>query len=256
VEGAGFTVAEEVVLQGQPVITSHVTALSGDVLQVGRDSIVDPQLDDAIHPVPRRNTNVRGVHQHVIEEGVTLEGEPYIVVPPGVVHGGEVQCDRDERTDVLHASGLDVDIGDDDGLVVAVQWSSTTDGGQGRRRGSGLNQDYRGVSLIDEDGSCALLLLQERGGSEDLGVGGVVPFLHVNGGGDHYVKFLSELGNLALYHFFTLTAAVTIASSFFQNSATWQSSSVAIVDGGAAHQEVVRLTGDAAEGERAAGPWV
>jgi hypothetical protein len=49
-------------------------------------------------------------------ERVTPEGEQDIVAPSGVVHG-EVQRDRDERTDVLHGGGgLDVDAGDDSGI--------------------------------------------------------------------------------------------------------------------------------------------
>jgi hypothetical protein len=40
-----------------------------------------------------------------------------------------------------------------------------------------------------------LLLLQKRGGDEELGAGGVVPFLRVSSG-DHGVKFLSELNGL------------------------------------------------------------
>jgi hypothetical protein len=51
---------------------------------------------------------------------VTLEGEQDVVAPPGVVHGGEVQRDRDKRMDVLHAGGLDMDVADDGGLVVVV----------------------------------------------------------------------------------------------------------------------------------------
>jgi hypothetical protein len=54
----------------------------------------------------------------------------------------------------------------------------------------------------------------------------------------------------ASYLFFTSVAAVIMASSFFQNSVAstaWQSSSVA-------HQGLVQLIGDAAEGERAVGP--
>jgi hypothetical protein len=54
--------------------------------------------------VPRRNANVRGVHQHMVRERLTPEGEQYIVTPPGVVCGGEVQRDRDERMDVLHCN--------------------------------------------------------------------------------------------------------------------------------------------------------
>jgi hypothetical protein len=50
------------------------------------------------------------------------------------VHGGEVQCDQDETTDILNASGLDMDVGDDGGLVVVVRQNSVTGGGRGRRR--------------------------------------------------------------------------------------------------------------------------
>jgi hypothetical protein len=68
VEGVGFTAAEEVVLQCQPGIVSHVAVLSSDVLQVRGDGAPDPRLDDNVHPVPSRNTDVHGVQQHVIKE--------------------------------------------------------------------------------------------------------------------------------------------------------------------------------------------
>jgi hypothetical protein len=97
-----------------------MATLPGDVMQVGRDGVIDPRLDDVVHPVPRRNTDVRGVHKHVVEEGVTPEGEQYVVVPPSVVRGGEVQRDRDKRMNVLHVGGLDMDISDDGSLVVIV----------------------------------------------------------------------------------------------------------------------------------------
>jgi hypothetical protein len=42
VEGVGFTVAEEVVLQCQPSVTSYVAELSGDVMKVRGDSAPDP----------------------------------------------------------------------------------------------------------------------------------------------------------------------------------------------------------------------
>jgi hypothetical protein len=42
VEGVGFAVAEEVVLQCQPDIMSHVATLPGDVLQVRGDGGPDP----------------------------------------------------------------------------------------------------------------------------------------------------------------------------------------------------------------------
>jgi hypothetical protein len=73
---------------------SHVAALLGDILQVRGDGVIDPLLDDAIHLVPKRNTDVCGVHQHMVKEGVAPEGEQYVVVPPGVVRGGEVQRDQ------------------------------------------------------------------------------------------------------------------------------------------------------------------
>jgi hypothetical protein len=159
VEGAGFAVAEEVVLQFQPGVVSRVTAMPGYVLQVRGDSVPDPRLDDVVHPVPSWNTDVRGVQEHVIRERVMLEGERDVVVPPGVVQGGEVQCDRDERTDVLHAGGLDAEVGDDGSLVVIVRRSSTTDRGRGWRRRRRLDQGRRAAGFLGEGGSRTLLLL-------------------------------------------------------------------------------------------------
>jgi hypothetical protein len=42
VDDVGFMVAEEVVLQGQLGVTSHVAVLPGDRLQVGGDGAIDP----------------------------------------------------------------------------------------------------------------------------------------------------------------------------------------------------------------------
>jgi hypothetical protein len=58
---------------------------------------------------------------YVIVERVTREGEQDIIAPPDIVHEGEVQHDRDERTDVLHTGSLDMDVGDDDNLVIIVR---------------------------------------------------------------------------------------------------------------------------------------
>jgi hypothetical protein len=49
VEGAGLTIADELVLQGQPGIVSRVTVLTSHVLH------------DGVHPVPCRNVGESGV---------------------------------------------------------------------------------------------------------------------------------------------------------------------------------------------------
>jgi hypothetical protein len=54
----------------------------------------------------------------MIGERVTPECEQDVVAPPGVVRGGEVQCDQDERTDVLNAGSLDMDVGDDGSMDI------------------------------------------------------------------------------------------------------------------------------------------
>jgi hypothetical protein len=41
-EGVGFTAVEEVVLQGQPGVVSHVAPLPSDILLVGGDGALDP----------------------------------------------------------------------------------------------------------------------------------------------------------------------------------------------------------------------
>jgi hypothetical protein len=82
------------------------------------------------------------------------------------------------------------------GQPVIVRQSSATGGGRGRHRRRRLDQGCHGAGLLDEDGSRALLLLQEHGGGKDPGVGGIVPFLRGGGGDDHDVKFLLKLGGL------------------------------------------------------------
>jgi hypothetical protein len=91
-----------------------------------------------------------------------------------------------------------VDVGDDGSLVVVIRRSSVTGGGRGRHRRRRLDQGHRGAGFLDEGGSRALLLLQERCGGKDSGVGGVVLLLRVDDGGNHGVKFLPELGDLGI----------------------------------------------------------
>jgi hypothetical protein len=96
---------------------------------------------------------------------------------------------------VLHSNSLDVDVGDDDGLVVIIRWSSVTGGGQGWCRQRRLDQGCRSMGFLGEDDSHALLLLQERGGGKDPGMGGIV--LLLRGGDDnHGIEFLLELSGL------------------------------------------------------------
>jgi hypothetical protein len=66
VEGVGFVVAEEVVLQCQLGIASYVATLPCHVLQVRGDGALDPQLNNTVHPIPSQNADVRGVQGHVI----------------------------------------------------------------------------------------------------------------------------------------------------------------------------------------------
>jgi hypothetical protein len=59
----------------------------------------------------------------------------------------------------LHTDSLDVDVGDDSGIVFIIRWSSMTREGQGRHRRRRLDQGCRDAGLLDEDGSRMLLLL-------------------------------------------------------------------------------------------------
>jgi hypothetical protein len=232
VEGACFTGSVEVLLQGQPGITSRVVALSGDVLQVGGDGALDPWLDDVVHPVPSQNFDVRGVHQHVIRDRVTPKGEQEVVMPPGIVRGGEVQRDWDEKTDVLHVGGLDMDVGDDGSLIVIARWSITIGGVRG---GVGEGGSIRAATTRASSARMAVMCFSSS----------------------RSMVVARTWAQAASYLFFTSSTVATMASSFFWNSMTlvaWRSLSVAIEGGGVAHQEAAWFTRDAREGERAAGP--
>jgi hypothetical protein len=61
VEDTGLTVADELVLQGQPGVVSRVTVLTSHVLQLRRDGVVEPRPDDGVHPVLGRNVGESGV---------------------------------------------------------------------------------------------------------------------------------------------------------------------------------------------------
>jgi hypothetical protein len=151
----------------------------------------------------------------VIRDRVTPRGEQDVVTPPGIVRGGEVQRDQDERMDVLYAGRLGMDVGNDGGLIVIVQRSSATGEGGVGAGGS--------ISATTAWGSSARMTVVCSSSSRSA----VVERTRVR----------------ATSYFFVSVAAATMASSFCQNSAAsiaWRASSVAIEGGVATYRVAVR----------------
>jgi hypothetical protein len=130
----------------------------------------------------------------MIGERVMPEGEQDVVAPPDVVRGGDVQCDRDERTDVLYAGGLDVDVGDDDDLVVIVRRSSATGEGPGD---AGKGGSIRAAAARASSARAAAAHCSSS----------------------RSVEAVKTRAWAASYFFFVLAVATTMASSFYHNSA-------------------------------------
>lgn len=116
-ERASLAVAEKLILDYKPGDASNgIEALADDLHEFRRDGVEDPCHQDAIHPEPGCMVGVESIGEDVIIKGISAEGEEHVLMPLGEVGGRRVKEDRDERTDVLHAGCLRVEVGDDVGL--------------------------------------------------------------------------------------------------------------------------------------------
>jgi hypothetical protein len=106
-----LTVAEKLILDGEPQVARRAAVFPDHLVKLRRDRVADLVEDDAVHPYPPRIIG-RSVVRDVLDEGVALKSLLHEVTPAGVVCGG-VEDDVHQLTDIEDRSRLKVKAGDD-----------------------------------------------------------------------------------------------------------------------------------------------
>jgi hypothetical protein len=99
-----LTVAEKLVLDGEPQVARRAAAFPDHLVKLRRDGIADPVEDDAVHSYPPRIIR-RSILLDVLDEDVAFKSLPHEVTPAGVVGGG-VEDDVHQLTDIEDRSRL------------------------------------------------------------------------------------------------------------------------------------------------------
>jgi hypothetical protein len=142
VKGMLLTVAEKLVLDGEPEVARCITTFSDHLMKLWWDGIADPVEEDTIHPNPPRIIG-QGVDRDVLDEGVALEGLLHKVTPAGIVGGG-VEYDVHQLVDIEDRSRLKMKAGDD-GVFVGRRGGRNDLRGRGHGR-SGCRYSLSGSS--------------------------------------------------------------------------------------------------------------
>jgi hypothetical protein len=72
-EGAGLTVAKELLLNGKPGVPSGTAMLTNNILEVNSESVEDPREGNVVHPPPMRKSRGSDVVSDVVIEGIALQ---------------------------------------------------------------------------------------------------------------------------------------------------------------------------------------
>jgi hypothetical protein len=103
---ARLAIADELVLEREPDLARSDVALIEDVQKLTGNRAEDPGDDDALHALPGRVIDGRGIGENVVGEVVALQGEQNLIAPAGVACRRRVQNSRDKRANVLYPTGL------------------------------------------------------------------------------------------------------------------------------------------------------
>jgi hypothetical protein len=177
VKGVSLTVAEELLLEGNPELLSSVVAVASGLLEVNGDGVEQPQQDHAVHPTPMGVVEGRSVRGDMVVEGVVLERQQHKVVPMWVLGGRDTEDDEHQGLDVLDAASLSVEVADGGSLERASCggrlpwcrcWRWCCSGSRMRWRWCNHSEDVSELELEGGRGSSLLLGHELDGGDACL----------------------------------------------------------------------------------------
>jgi hypothetical protein len=107
-----LTVAEKLVLDGEPDVARCTAVFPDHLMKLQRDGIANLVEDDTVHPNPPQIIGW-GIGRDMLDEGIALEGLLHKITPAGVVGGGGVEDDVHQLADIKDRSSLKVKVVDD-----------------------------------------------------------------------------------------------------------------------------------------------
>jgi hypothetical protein len=90
-KGAHFTVSYELVLERVLDLAHCDITLVGDVLKVASDRAKDPRDGDALHVLPSRVVDGRGIRESMVGEVVAFQVERNLIAPAGIAWRRRIQ---------------------------------------------------------------------------------------------------------------------------------------------------------------------
>ena len=115
-QGAGLSVPEKLLLEGNPNDPSRGSGSHDDVEELGGDGSIEPAEDGALHPCPGDVVRGSSIRKDVVAEGILAHGEEKEPAPLGVVRRVQVEDDGDEGLDAEDGDRLCVERGDGGGF--------------------------------------------------------------------------------------------------------------------------------------------
>jgi hypothetical protein len=186
VEGAGFPVAEELGLEGNPGLgflalpTPPPPPLVDDVQKLASERAEDPREEHTAHQVPGWEQRGGSVDKDMSFEGIALKGEEHLAAPASIEGGRGVKDDGDEQSDVQDTDRLGMKVRDDRGLI--FHWTVCHWGHRKELDNRGVVEEMLGlqpgesvcggVLMLPDEGRRTFALPCSGHGSLDGGEGG------------------------------------------------------------------------------------
>jgi hypothetical protein len=184
VEGAGFPVAEELGLEGNPGLASSAhpppPPLVDDVQKLASERAEDPREEHTAHQVPGWEQRGGSVDKDMSFEGIALKGEEHLAAPASIEGGRGVKDDGDEQSDVQDTDRLGMKVRDDRGLI--FHWTVCHWGHRKELDNRGVVEEMLGlqpgesvcggVLMLPDEGRRTFALPCSGHGSLDGGEGG------------------------------------------------------------------------------------
>jgi hypothetical protein len=186
VEGAGFPVAEELGLEGNPGLACSALPspppppLVDDVQKLASERAEDPREEHTAHQVPGWEQRGGSVDKDMSFEGIALKGEEHLAAPASIEGGRGVKDDGDEQSDVQDTDRLGMKVRDDRGLI--FHWTVCHWGHRKELDNRGVVEEMLGlqpgesvcggVLMLPDEGRRTFALPCSGHGSLDGGEGG------------------------------------------------------------------------------------
>lgn len=110
VEGMHLSIPKELSLDGEPGNAHGGATLQDRVSKISGEGAIQPGLDNTIHACPVRVSCHKVVEKNMALQRILAQGEEKLIVPLGIVAGGDIEDDVDKAKDVLDGYDLGMEV--------------------------------------------------------------------------------------------------------------------------------------------------